>query len=116
MVGWKQWTELMAYDQFSQSDYVGKDDLPWKGKGFSAKWWNGLMVFPHSGLPVTAGDIRSCFAYHNTAIGHASGAEFSVDNTWQGTKAAHFINNSMSQGACLIDDNGVQEILCDESP
>jgi hypothetical protein len=116
VVGWNQWTELMSFDQFSRAEYVGPDDLPWKGKGFSAKFWNGLMVFPHSGLPVTAGDIRSCFAYHRTAIGHATGAEVSVDITWQGTKAAHFINNSMSQGSCLIDDDGVQEILCDESP
>ncbi len=27
-----------------------------------------------------------------------------TDVTWHGDRAAHFVSNSMSQGACLIDE------------
>ena len=30
-----------------------------------------------------------------------------TDITWDGDYAAHFVNNMMSQGACLIDEKGV---------
>ncbi len=116
VVGWRQWTELMEIDQFQNADFVGSDALPFNQKGIFAKFWYGALWMPHSGLPLTAGDIRSTFIYHKTSIGHASGADISTDITWQGERAAHFVNNMMSQGSCLIDTNGVQEILCDESP
>ena len=32
-----------------------------------------------------------------------------------GDRAAHFVSNSMSQGACLIDGDGVIEMPCLES-
>jgi hypothetical protein len=37
-----------------------------------------------------------------------------TDITWQGMYAAHFINNMMSQGACLIDTIGAVEIRVDD--
>lgn len=116
VVGWLQWAELMRIDQFADADKVDRSELPFAGRGMFAKWWMGMMWMPHSGLPITGGDIRSCFAYHQTAVGHGSGQEVMTDITWHGDRAAYFVNNMMSQGAVLIDDNGVQEILCDESP
>lgn len=115
-VGPKQWVELMRVAEFSSADYVNADDLPFKMRGAAAKYWLNATWIMHTGLPLSSGDIRSCFMAHRTAIGHASGADVMVDITWQGERAAHFVNNMMSQGSCLIDDNGVQEILCDESP
>ena len=44
---------------------------------------------------------------HKTAVGHASGHEVATDVTWHGDRAAHFVNSMMSQGACLIDPQGV---------
>lgn len=114
IVGWKQWSELLQIEEFSSSDYVGADDLPFNGT--QAKRWLGTLWVPHSGLPKDASDIRSCFWYHRTALGHATGSDVQTDITWHGDRAAHFVNNMMSQGAARIDDTGIVEILCDETP
>lgn len=114
IVGWKQWSELLQLDEFANADYVGADALPYSS-ATQAKLWLGTIWMPHSGLPV-ATDIRSCFFYHKTAIGHASGSDVQTDITWHGDRAAHFVNNMMSQGASLIDQSGVVVINCDETP
>lgn len=114
VVGWKQWSELLQIDEFSSADYVGSDDLPFRGT--QAKRWLGTLWVPHSGLPVDGSDIRSCFWYHRTAIGHAAGSDVKTDITWHGDRAAHFVNNMMSQGSARIDDTGIVAILCDETP
>ncbi len=112
VVGWKQWSELLDIDEFANADYVGDDDLPWRGT--QAKRWLGTLWFPHSGL-TKASDVRLCHWYHRTAVGHASGADVKTDVTWHGDRAAHFVNNSMSQGACLIDPAGIVTLRCVES-
>lgn len=115
VVGWKQWSELLKIEEFSSSDFVGPDELPFR-QTMQAKRWLGTLWIPHSGLPVDSSDIRSCFWYHKSAIGHASGADVITDITWHGDRAAHFVNNMMSQGSKMIDEIGVVEILCDETP
>jgi hypothetical protein len=112
IVGWKQWSALLKIPEFANADYVGKDDLPWKGS--QAKRWLGTLWMPHGGLPKD-GAIRRCFWYHKTAIGHAIGSEVRTDITWHGDRAAHFINNMMSQGAVRIDDTGVIALPCTEA-
>jgi Phage capsid protein len=112
VVGWKQWSELLNIEEFANADYVGEDDLPWKGT--QAKRWLGTLWLPHSGLPKANG-VRRCYWYHKTAVGHAIGAEVKTDITWHGDRAAHFVNNMMSQGACLIDASGVITLRCLES-
>lgn len=112
IVGWKQWSDLLNVEEFANADYVGGDDLPWKGT--QAKRWLGTLWLPHSGLPVSGG-IRRCFWYHKTAVGHAVGSDVKTDITWHGDRAAHFVNNMMSQGACLIDATGVVAFSCNEN-
>lgn len=112
VVGWKQWSELLNIEEFANADYIGDDELPWKGT--QAKRWLGTLWLPHSGLPKAA-SVRSCFWYHKTAVGHSVGADVRTDITWHGDRAAHFVNNMMSQGACLIDPNGVVALGCIES-
>lgn len=111
VIGWKQWSDLLSIDEFSNADYVGGDKLPWHG--VQAKSWLGTTWMPHSGLPIS-GNERSCFVYHKTAVGFASGSDVQTDISWHGDRAAHFINNMMSQGAVLIDEIGGIEILCQE--
>ena len=113
VVGWKQWSELLQIDEFSNSQYIGPDELPFRAT--QAKRWLGTTWMPHSGLPIDGSDIRSCFWYHKTAIGHASGSGVQTDITWHGDRSAHFVNNMMSQGAVLIDASRVVEIFCDEA-
>lgn len=115
IVGWKQWSELLGLKEFASADYVGSDMLPYSTIT-QAKMWLGTIWIPHSGLPLGANDIRSCFWYHKTAIGHAATSDVATDITWHGDRAAHFVNNMMSQGAGLIEDSGVITIECDETP
>lgn len=115
VVGWKQWSEMLSLPEFASADFVGPNDLPFNAQ-LQAKFWLGTYWIPHSGLPVDANDIRSCFWYHKTAVGHAIGSDVVTDITWHGDRAAHFVNNMMSQGAILIEDTGVVEIKCDETP
>ena len=115
VIGWKQWTELLAIPEFSSADYVGSSNLPYSTVT-QAKMWLGTIWMPHSALPVDGNDIRSCYFYHKTAIGHASGSDVQTDISWHGDRASHFINNMMSQGAVLIDGGGVVTINCDETP
>ncbi|MBK8906709.1 MAG: hypothetical protein IPM60_02015 [Rhodospirillales bacterium] len=112
VVGWKQWSQLLAIEEFANADYIGSEELPWKGT--QAKRWLGTLWIPHSGLPKN-GNVRDCYWYHKTAIGHAIGSEVKTDITWHGDRAAHFINNMMSQGSCLIDKKGVITLRCVEN-
>lgn len=109
IVGWKQWSEMLKIPEFSSADYVSADQLPFQAT-MQAKRWLGTLWIPHSGLPVDGSDIRSCFWYHRTAIGHGAGADVQTDITWHGDRAAHFVNNMMSQGSALIDSTGVVQI------
>ncbi len=115
VIGWKQWSELLSLEEFVNADYVGKESLPFSTIT-QAKQWLGTVWIPHSGLPIDGNDIRSCYWYHKTAVGHASGSDIKSDVTWHGDRAAHFVNNMMSQGAGLIDEAGIITIKCDETP
>ncbi len=115
VVGWKQWSELLAIPEFVSADYVGPDALPY-ATITQAKQWLGTTWIPHSGLPIDGSDIRSCYWYHKNAVGHASASDIQTDITWHGDRASHFVNNMMSQGSGLIDQNGIVTIFCDETP
>lgn len=112
VIGWKQWSQLLALEEFASADYVGPDELPWRGT--QAKRWLGTIWLPHSGLTLSS-NVRLCHWFHKTAIGHACGADVQTDISWHGDRAAHFVNAMMSQGACLIDATGVVTLRCLES-
>ncbi len=111
VVGVQQWNDLLSMDEFVSSEYVGDTPLV---SGFETKKWLGIIWVLHNGLPVTDGG-RDCFMYHASSVGHASGQEVKSDISWHGERAAHFISNSMSQGASLIDDDGIVRIKCLET-
>ncbi len=111
IVGWRQWSDLMLIPEFTNAQFVGDNDLPWKGT--QAKRWLGATWLPHSGLTATGG-LRFCYFYHKSAIGHAAASDVITDVTWHGDRAAHFVNSMMSQGAVLIDNAGVVRMRCRE--
>lgn len=115
VVGWKQWSQLLDLEEFASADFVGPDNLPYN-TATQAKMWLGTIWMPHSGLPKDGNDIRTCYFYHKTALGHAAASDVVTDITWHGDRAAHFVNSMMSQGAALIDEAGVVKIECDETP
>lgn len=111
IVGWKQWSQLLDIPEFANADYVGDEELPWKGT--QAKRWLGTLWMPHSGLTLD-GNVRLCHWYHKTAVGHAIGQDVKSDVTWHGDRAAFFVNNMMSMGAALIDPAGAVIMRCAE--
>ena len=112
VVGVHQWNELLAMEEFVSADYVGDTPL---ANGAEARKWLGITWVLHNGLPVT-GMNRDCFIYHASSVGHACGQEVKTDISWHGERAAHFISNSMSQGAVLIDAAGIVRVKCSEAP
>jgi hypothetical protein len=112
VIGWRQWSDLLDLNEFSSAEFVGDEQLPWRG--MQAKMWLGTMWIPHSGLPLANG-VRTCFWFHKSAVGHAIGQDVQSDITWHGDRAAHFVANSMSQGAGLIDAAGVVKLPCLEA-
>lgn len=112
VIGPLQWNTLLNISEFSSSDYAG-ENMPFL-KGTESRKWLGINWVMHTGLPLN-GTSRDCFIFHKTAIGHASGQDVKSDITWHGDHAAHFVNNMMSQGACLIDEDGVVRIKCKEA-
>lgn len=113
VVGVHQWNELLSMDEFVSADYVG-NDLPLVSGGASKKWL-GITWVMYNGLPLNNTDERDCFIYHATSIGHACGQEVKTDISWHGERAAHFISNSMSQGAVLIDNAGIVRLKCKDT-
>ncbi len=109
VVGVRQWNDLLSMDEFVSADYVG-EETPLLNGGTARKWL-GINWVLYNGLPVV-GANRDCFIYHASSIGHACGQEVKTDISWHGERAAHFISNSMSQGAVLIDADGIVRIKC----
>lgn len=110
VVGVHQWNELLSMDEFVSADYVSDTPLL---NGFESRKWLGITWVLHNGLPISDSN-RDCFIYHASSIGHACGQEVKTDISWHGERAAHFISNSMSQGAVLIDGNGIVRVKCSD--
>ncbi|MBR7158342.1 MAG: hypothetical protein IKD08_01505 [Alphaproteobacteria bacterium] len=111
IVGPREWNFLLSLPEFSDANYVG-DEFPWL-KGSESRKWLGIVWIMHTGLPETSAGGRDCFIYHKTAVGHASGQDVKSDVSWHGDHAAYFINNMMSQGSVLIDNDGIVKIKVD---
>lgn len=112
VVGVHQWNELLAMDEFVSADYVGSATP--LIDGCESRKWLGVNWILCNSLPLANTDDRDCFIYHASSIGHACGQEVKTDITWHGERASHFISNSMSQGAVLIDPEGIVRIKCDD--
>ena len=112
VVGVHQWNELLTMDEFVSADYVGNTTPLLNGA--EARKWLGITWILHNGLPST-GTNRDCFIYHSSSIGHACGQEVKTDISWHGERAANFISNSMSQGAVLIDSDGIVRVKCSDT-
>ena len=109
VVPWAQWGDLLDIDEFSNSDYIGQTNIWYEG--VTAKDWLGMKWFPHENLPVDGSNDAKAFFYHQSALGHAIGADFSLAMDWVPTKASTRVSANMSHGACMIDDTACIEVL-----
>ncbi|MCX8516000.1 MAG: phage capsid protein [Alphaproteobacteria bacterium] len=109
VIGWKQWSDLMAVPEFANAQYVAPDQLPWQNS--QAKHWLGTLFIPHSGLNIVNG-ARQCYWYHRRSLGVAAGQDIKTDISWHGDKAAWFVSNMISIGAGLLDTAGLVRMRC----
>lgn len=104
----KAWNQLLLIDQFARSDFV--DDKPFM-KGRMCKKWLGINWFMHTGLPTSNNDaVSTAFIWHKNAIGFASGSDVKTEINYIANRASNFVCSMMSQGAGLIDNDGVVKI------
>lgn len=111
VVGAHQWNELLDISEFKSADFAG-DRYPWL-KGTESRTWLGITWMFHTGLPLASG-TRKCFLYHRSAVGLAEAQNVKVFTDWVPEKAAHLVDHMLSAGACLIDEDGVVQIDCDD--
>lgn len=113
IVGWKQWSDLLGIREFANADYVGDDELPWKGT--QAKRWLSTLWIPHPGLTKTQ-NTRLCHWYRKSAIGHAVGDKITTRISWHENHlpSSHFLNNCLAQGSTLLDQGGIVTMKCRE--
>jgi len=97
--------DLFNITEFASADYVGANDLPFKG-GMTMKNFLSFNIFSSSAV---AGGKN--YAYHTNAVGLGVNADVSTEINYVPEKASNLINSMMSMGAVVIDDNGVYEVL-----
>lgn len=116
LYGWltpHQWAELLnSAEEFKNADYVPQNQLvsPYRMREFLGVKW-GM----HTGLTGVGTSSSEALIWHKTALGHAIAAEIQSDIQWIGPRFAHWVNNGMSQGAVLIDVQGVVKIPVDDT-
>ena len=112
VVGPKQWSDLLGIDQFTRLEYVGQDELPFKG-GMTAKRWLGFLWFVHSGLSKPSSD-RYTLAFHKSSVGLGVGSDVKTEVNYIPEKVSHLITSMLSLGAVEIDSTGLRVQKCAE--
>lgn len=112
----RAWASMMTIDQFTSADYVDAAGRPFNtGIPTGGKWkdWMGIKWMMHTGLPNVGLSTAKTFIWHGDCVGYATGAHamnkaendmVSAKIDYVPERAAHFVNNWMSGGACLIED------------
>ena len=101
----KGFADLFLIEEFASSDYVGEQNLPFSG-GMTMKQFLGFSIFSTSAI--TAGKN---IAYHSNAVGIGVNADVSTEVNYIPEKVSHLTTSMMSMGAVVINDNGVYEVL-----
>ena len=66
------------------------------------------------GLTLATGD-RTCFAWHQSAVGMAEGIGIKTEINYIPEKTSYLVASMFSAGAVAIDAEGIVEITCDEN-
>lgn len=111
----RQWAALMKIDTFRRADFIGSEDLPFKKVGRVAVTWNDINWFMSNRLNGVATATAKCLAWHKSAVGHGINADYSAIWTWNNPMQAWDGVAAMSQGAVVIDANGLIEIRVDDT-
>lgn len=121
------WARAMAVEDFSSSDFIGSNGLPFTEgvpTGGRFKDWMGVKWVMHTGLTGVGTATANSYVWHKNSIGYAAGkfagnvagrGSVAADITWHGDRAAHFVNHMMSGGGVTIDGTGIIEGQSDDT-
>lgn len=99
------WAQFLKVPEFSNADFVGQENLPFKG-GMQAKLWMGTLWMPLPNVALDEDDVATNIAWHRSVVGHGVNKEISTIWDWENTYSAWSCVSSMSMGAKIIEDAG----------
>ncbi|MBE3637356.1 phage capsid protein [Mangrovicoccus algicola] len=104
------WAQFLKVPQFANADWVGADNLPFKG-GMSAKMWMGVLWMP---LPNTPFDdetnVATNYAWHRSVVGHGVNQEPQTNWQWHNDYSHYSCVSDMSFGGAVIEDKGCYSV------
>tara|TARA_R100001369_G_scaffold92782_2_gene139814 strand:+ start:6696 stop:7511 length:816 start_codon:yes stop_codon:yes gene_type:complete len=105
----KGFADLFGITEFASSDFVGEQNLPYAG-GMTMKQFLGFNIFSTSS--VAAG---KSLCYHTSAVGLGISSDVSTELNYIPDRVSHLATSMMSMGSVVIDDNGIYELLDNNS-
>jgi len=67
------------------------------------------------GLPIDGSLDRTCYAFHQMAVGYGEGIGMRTEINYIAEKTSWLVNEVFSAGAIAIDDEGIVKLTCRES-
>jgi len=109
-------SSLLAEQKLTSSDYASiKALVQGEINTFLGFTFHVLGDRAEGGLPVAAGDVRSCWAFHKDAVGYAEGMGPKTEINYVPEKTSFLVNAMFSAGAVAIDAEGIVEVKSDET-
>jgi len=109
-------SSLLAEQKLTSSDYASiKALVQGEINTFLGFTFHVLGDRAEGGLPVAAGDVRSCWAFHKDAVGYAEGMGPKTEINYVPEKTSFLVNSMFSAGAVAIDAEGIVEVKSDET-
>jgi hypothetical protein len=117
------WAQFLQVPEFANADYVGSENLPYKG-GMTAKHWMGTLWMPLPNVylgdgagagvappgAVDTANVANNIAWHRSAVGHGTNKEVDTKWDWENTYSAWSCVSSMSLGAAVIENTGCYRV------
>ena len=109
-------SSLLAEQKLTSSDYASiKALVQGEINTFLGFTFHVLGDRAEGGLPLAAGDVRSCWAFHKDAVGYAEGMGPKTEINYVPEKTSFLVNAMFSAGAVAIDAEGIVEVKSDET-
>ena len=109
-------SSLLGEQKLTSSDYASiKALVQGEINTFLGFTFHVLGDRAEGGLPIAAGDVRSCWAFHKNAIGYAEGMGPKTEINYVPEKTSFLVNAMFSAGAVAIDAEGIVEVKSDET-
>ena len=104
------WAQFLKVPEFANADYVGAENLPFKGS-MTAKFWMGTLWMPMANVSRDAGSgVSTNLAWHRSAVGHGVNADINTIWDYENTRSAWSCVSSMALGATVIEDSGIYKV------